>query len=197
MNFTPEHDQRIRELYTPPYVRGLISAQARAWGCPCGHVTHRARQLGLTKLSQVGPQRRWTRQEIQLARKNAHMTHGQLRRVLANEGYERSLNAIENFRLRDGWRSHCERDEMTVGYTALGLSHILGVDNTTVIRWIRLGLLKAQTEGGVGDQCARYRIRHHELYEFMVNQVHYWEPAKVDKYWLIDVLTQTNQRKLG
>lgn len=195
MNFTCEQDQRIRELYQPPYVRGKIAQQARQWNCKCSQVTHRARQLGVKHLLQRQSVRRWTKPEILLVRQNAHLTHEQLSQLLASSGYTRTSHAIDAFRFREGWRSGCERDEMTVGYTSQGLAKILGVWNSTVLRWIRLGWLKAQPEGGK-EHCATYRIHHQELYKFLVTYVHYWNPAKVDKYWLIDVLTRANQRKL-
>lgn len=188
MNFTDEQEARIRELYTPPYVRGLIAQQARDWGCQVGVITHHARKLGLAKLSWNTATKRWTAQEIQLVRKNAHRTHLEVQRALAVGGFHRSINAIEGFRLRDGWRSRCERDEMTVGYTGMGLAQILGVEPTTVNRWIRQGLLKAHQEGGTGKGVV-YRIQPPALYEFLTKHIHYWEPAKADKYWLIDVLT--------
>lgn len=189
MNFTDEQEARIRELYTPPYVRGLITQQAHEWGCKVGCITHRAKQLGLAKLSWNGSTRRWTGEEIRIIREHAHRTIQEVRRALADAGFLRSLHAIDCFRLRDGWRSRVERDGGNVGYSAIGLAQLMGVDPATVTRWIRQGLLKAKKEGGTASRCATYRIQPRGLRQFMTQHVHYWEPAKADKYWLIDVLT--------
>lgn len=101
-----------------------------------------------------------------------------------------------NFRFRDGWRFRVERDDMTVGYSAKGLAELLGVDATTVLRWIRQGFLKATQEGGQEQHCAFFRIQPKHLYLFLVDYVHYWEPAKADKYWLMDILGAFGKEKL-
>ncbi len=189
LDCSPERDQRIIELYTPPYVRGAITAQARAWGCSTASVCHRARCLGLSPLAQQGGHHRWRTEEIKLLRHMPTLTHREASQALAKAGYSRTPEAVMNFRFRDGWRSQVERDEMTVGYSAKGLATLLGVDATTILRWIRQGLLKATREGGQDSRCAFYRVQPKHLYDFLTQHVHYWEPAKVDKYWLMDVLT--------
>jgi transposase-like protein len=189
MHFTPEMEARIVELYTPPYVRGAIAAQARDWGCSTASVCHRARGLGLSPMAQQGGYPRWTPEEIRLLRQMPTLTHREASHALAKAGYSRTMESVMNFRLRDGWRSRVERDEMAVGYSAKGLANLLGVDATTVLRWIRQGLLKATREEGTEKRCAFYRVQPKHLYDFLTQYVHYWEPAKVDKYWLMDVLT--------
>lgn len=189
MHFTPEMEARIVELYTPPYVRGVIAAQAREWGCSTASVSHRARCLGLAPMAQQGGHHRWTADEIRLLRKMSTLTHREASHALAKAGYSRTMESIMNFRFRDGWRFRVERDEMAVGYSAKGLATLMGVDAVTVLRWIRQGMLKATQEGGQEKHCASYRIQPKNLYDFLTQHVHYWEPAKVDKYWLMDVLT--------
>jgi transposase-like protein len=189
MHFTPEMEARIVELYTPPYVRGAIAAQARDWGCSTASVCHRARGLGLSPMAQQGGYPRWTPEEIRLLRQMPTLTHREASHALAKAGYSRTMESVMNFRLRDGWRSRVERDEMAVGYSAKGLANLLGVDATTVLRWIRQGLLKATREEGTEKRCAFYRVQPKHLYDFLTQYVHYWEPAKVDKCWLMDVLT--------
>jgi uncharacterized protein YjcR len=139
-------------------------------------------------VAQQGGHRRWTAEEIRLLRQMSTLTHREASQALAKAGYSRTMESIMNFRLRDGWRSQVERDEMSVGYSAKGLATLLGVDAVTVLRWIRQGLLKATQEGGQGKHCAFYRIQPKHLYDFLTQHVHYWEPAKVDKYWLMDIL---------
>lgn len=196
MHFTPEMEARIVELYTPPYVRGAITAQARDWGCSTDNIYHRARGLGLTPIVQRDKCLRWTPDEIRRLRQMPTLTHLEASHALEKVGYSRTPESITNFRFRDGWRFRIERDDMTVGYSAKGLAELLGVDGATVLRWIRQGLLKATKEGGQEKHCAFYRIQPKHLYLFLVNHVHYWNPAKVDKYWLVDVLSAFGKEKL-
>lgn len=192
MTFTDTMLQRIRELYEPPYVRGVIAQQAREWGCPCSHITHQARKLGLKQLSWNVGSRRWSTDEIQLMRRNPHYTNQAMANALQRQGFHRTANAVYLFRLRDGWNRTLERDEATVGYSAKGLSELMGVDPTTVVRWVRLGWLKGMCEGGSDIRCSSYRIQPKDLVRFLKHYIHYWEPGKADKYWLMDILTGDN-----
>jgi hypothetical protein len=190
MNFTPEMDARIVELYTPPYILGAISTQAQIWQCRTDKLTKRARQLGLKPISNKNPVRRWTAPEIILLRKMPHLTHEEASRALRRAGYRRTPDAVDGFRFRDGWRMKVERDETIVGYTAEGLAHILNVDPRTVQRWIRLKFLKAAKEGGNDEtRVAYYRIQPKNIQDFLKESIHYIDLSKIDKYWLIDILT--------
>ena len=190
MEFTPEMDARIVEMYTPPYVLGWISAQARAWQCNIGVVTRRAQKLGLTPISHKRSVCRWTTEEIMLLRKMPNLTHKEASHALHKAGYQRTPDAVDGFRFRDGWRMRVERDETIVGYTAEGLAEILCVDPRTVQRWIRLKFLKAAKEGGSDEtRVAYYRIQPKQIQDFLKDYVHYVDLNKVDKYWLVDILT--------
>lgn len=190
MHFTPEMDARIVELYSPPYIRGSISAQARAWKCATAHVSRRAQKLGLTPIIHKRSFSKWTIEEIILLRKSSHLTHKEASQALNDAGYQRTPYAIDKFRFRDGWRTHVERDESTVGYSAEGLADILCIHSRTVRRWIKSKLLKASQEGGnPKTRIDTYRIQPKQVKDFLKKYVHYVDLSKVDKYWLIDTLT--------
>lgn len=191
MEFTPEMDARIVEMYTPPYIIGLISTQARAWQCNIGFITRRAKQLNLTPISHQRSVRRWKTEEILLLRKMPNLTHKEASHALHKSGYHRTPDAIAGFRFRDGWKASIERDESIVGYSAEGLAEILCVDPRTVQRWIRLKFLKAKKEGGNDKtRVAYYRIQPKQVQDFLKDYVHYVDLSKIDKYWLINILTQ-------
>jgi hypothetical protein len=186
--FTQEQDRRIQQLYTPPYVRGLVAQQARKWQCKINDIVNRREQLGLSALLTAEPRNPWTKVEIEILKQHPHLSHKAMRLLLRRNGYERTPTAIRSYRSRLGWRSRLELDEITVGYSAHGLAQILGVENCTVIRWIKSGELKATAEPGE-QRCVCYRIKPSAVRRFLMDYLHRWEPRKVDKYWLVDILT--------
>lgn len=132
--------------------------------------------------------RRWVKEEVALLRSHNYLAHPAMHRMLLKHGYQRTYLSVISKRRKLGWVSRVERDEMDVGYTAYGLGELLGVDDGTIGRWVRLGHLKATREGGETHGC-KFRIAPADLKKFLVKHIHLWNPAKVDKYWLIDVLT--------
>jgi hypothetical protein len=132
--------------------------------------------------------RRWMKEEVALLRTYNHLAHPAMHRLLLKHGFERSRGSVISKRRKMGWVERIDRDEMDVGYTALGLSQLLGVEDDTIARWIRLGYIKATREGGDTHGC-KFRIAPMALRKFLIEHIHLWNPAKVDKYWMIDVLT--------
>jgi hypothetical protein len=185
--FTPEMDERIKEIYTPPYVRGLVVQQARAWGIKTEYVTHRARALGFNPLSWSIASKKWSAEEVRLLRSVPHKNSREASQYLKRKGYRRTPDACSTFRLRDGWKASKERDPTDIGYSAKAVAELIGVEPGTILRFIRLGYISAKRD--MQEQGVAHRISQKSLYEFMVNHVHRWEPAKADKYWLIDFLT--------
>ncbi len=184
MNFTADMDARVKELYTPPYVRGAIVRQARAWNVKVEFISRRARELHLQPISNARGSRQWTMDEIMLLRSVPHKNNQEASLYLKKKGYPRSKDACSSFRLRDGWRASVERDPSDIGYSANAVAELLGVNHGTIVRFIRMGYIKAkQASNGI------YRVLPRNLYEFMINHAHRWEPAKCDKYWLVDFLT--------
>jgi excisionase family DNA binding protein len=188
MIFTPEMDLRIRQLYTPPYIRGQVAQQARQWKCGTSDIVRRRNQLEIPSLITPKPRKTWTQQEIIIVKENPHLSNNELRIALQRNGYERKQSAVQSFRLRSGWRSKLERDEISVGYTAQELAQIMGVQNKTVLRWIKSGELKARAEGGI-QRCGCWRIKPSAVKQFMINYVHRWNPGSIDKFWLVETLT--------
>lgn len=190
MNLT---DNLIREAYAVPYQNGAINRLATACCIHRNHITKRAAELGLqppghshkryVKFNRVN----WTTDEVRIIQDNSTLKNTALFALLKKHGSTRSLDALISKRLRMGWRDKFERDELDVGYTSLSLAGLLGVNHTTVRRWVVTELLKGkqETEAGQGN---RYRIQRKDLRDFLIKHVDRWDPGKVDKYWLMDIL---------
>jgi hypothetical protein len=186
-------DKAIREAYSIPYQHGAINRLATACCVHRHHITKRAAELGLKppghshsrykKFKRVN----WTADEIRIIQDNSTLKNTDLFALLKKQGCTRSFDALISKRLRMGWRDKFERDEIEVGYTSLSLAGLLGVNHTTVRRWVVTGMLKGKQEGDAG-QGDRYRIQRRHVREFLINHIDRWDPGKPDKYWLMDVL---------
>lgn len=189
---TDMDDAMIIAAYTPPYRRGEVSRLARLWGVEAHHITHRARFLGLPSIMDEkfkrGKTKVWTDEEIRILRDHPELLHKQMSQLLLKHGFSRTASAIDTKRILMGWRAGIERDESEAGYTATGVGNLIGVHHSTVMRWVRMGLLKGAQEEGPG-RSHKFRIGRHPLRTFLMKNIHLWEPGKTDKYWLVDLLT--------
>ena len=188
MNFTEEQDARILEMYKPEtYVRGSIAEQARVWGCTCSKIHFRRVKLKIQANKTYKMKKQWATEEVAILNRYNHYTNVAVKAVLEKKGFSRTVEAIKSYRYRTGWYSRYERDEFAVGYSANQLAEILSVNTSTILRWIEKGVLPAKAEGGVNQPHA-YRIKLDSLKSFLINNINLWEPGKVDKYWLMDIL---------
>lgn len=184
-------DALIVAAYQPPYRHGAAVRLAREHGVPPKSIYERARKLGLGKpaadLDKQEERRMWSTEETTILKNKAHLRTSDLRVYLKRKGFIRSCMSIEKKRHRMGWKDSVDRDEDEVGYTAVGLGKLLKVRPGTVVNWIRSGWLKATQESGekAGN---KHRIQRADLRRFLFNYVQHWEPARVDKYWLMDLL---------
>ena len=78
------------------------------------------------------------------------------------------------------------------GQSLTSLSFCFGVDSSVVARWIKKGLMKTQkrgtarTEDQGGDS---YYIKDIWVRNFIVDNVGILDFRKIDKYWLVDLLS--------
>ncbi len=187
--FTPEIDAQIREAYAnrvgmtkKPSVRVL----AERLGFPPHAVKRRSMMLGLVNTMPYSPNRAWSDAEKAIATANAHLTCERISLKLRKAGFSRSKNACKIFIQR-----HVGLKPKT-DYSAWRLSQCLGVDIHTVTHWISKGLLKADRRGSVrvvqqgGDT---WSITPEDGKEFIVGYLHLVDFRKVDKYWIVELLT--------
>ena len=138
-----EHlDNQIRRLYGSALQRGAIAEFAKRHRRPKWWVSKRAAELGVVKPIS---DRNWSPPELDLLARTAHLTPIAASQQFKKAGHSRTVSAIASARKRAGLYQTEARLEAGV-YTAHQVSELLGLDNTTVIRWINLKLIKATRE---------------------------------------------------
>lgn len=128
----------------------------------------------------------WSEAEKEIVLTCAHLTLKHIARKFREGGFARSENAIKLFITR---KLGCKP---RVDYSLTMLSRLLGIDSHTVMRWVSIGLLKAERKGTMriaaqgGDS---YLITPEDAREFVIGYLHLVDFRKVDKYWLTELLT--------
>lgn len=172
-------DQALRAAHAKPPTAGELRALADRFGYPLWWVSKRARQLGLRVPRFYEPA--WSAREIALLRETEDLSAVSARRRLADEGFSRTESAIETKRKRMGLTATAE------GYSACEAARLLGVENSTVLRWIKRGWLVARP-----SRDATWSITDAQLRAFFVAH-----PMRLDLRrmpsghapWLVEMLT--------
>ena len=183
--FTEQIDQRIREIYlSHPDAKSRpgIRLLAKMVCIPHWALKKRARELGLARTKE----KPWSEPELQILERYAWMSDERIRLKLKAAGYSRTVTGIhlklKRMRFKDG----------VSFYSANGLAQALGIDNHTVVRWIRAGYLKAtrrgteRTEQQGGDT---YLIHEKDVRRFILKHPTDIDLRKVDQLWFLDLLT--------
>lgn len=118
----------------------------------------------------------------------ADLSPSQAEKRLRKAGFVRTLTAITVKRKRLAIR--IQRD----GYTGRELAELIGYDERTVSRWIRMGRLKAAEYGQErGDgRVNAYRVTDKDLREFIIQNPTVLELRRIpaaNQPWLIELLT--------
>lgn len=186
---SPQIDEAIRRGYATATSRGDVRALANRLGRPTWWVSKQAARLGI-----VVPRFRglpWAVAEDEILRAAPHLKPQTLRLRLARAGFARSETAIV-VRLKRLGESRCDPEAMT----ASDLSRLMGVNPTTVLRWIEAGWLKAKRHAGwrqpgqprPDSERAEYRIRAADVRRFVIDNAAVVDLRKVDRFWFIDML---------
>jgi len=188
LSFTEEMDHAVLNAYLN-YTPGSIRKLAEDFDCDHGVIRRRANKLGLPKLRQnrygVG-YRRWTGPEVRLLLEHESFNTRQLEKLFQQKGFIRSDGAIDSFRRNHhSWLSSHHQDEFAHGYSTFQLQELLGVDPSTINRWIKKGLIKAHQPNG-----ENWRIRREELLRFMLEHPSRWDCKNADTYWLMDLIQE-------
>jgi excisionase family DNA binding protein len=185
ITFTPEMDEQLRQAYLN-YRPGMIMKLASEWNCSHKLIRRRANQLNLPIVkSHNGIYRRWSSKEIRLLLEYEQYTCRQLSVLLNKHGFDRTEGSIDCFRRKHHrWLDKQHRDEFSIGYTTFQLEELLGVDNSTIRRWIIRGWMKGQQHG------PNYRVRREHLLLFLIENPGYWKFNHVDTYWFTDLILE-------
>lgn len=184
----PGMDEAITTAHQRPMQRGDVVALAKRLARPVWWVSRRARDLGLTT-----PRFRelpWSKEELALLRDTRNLRPEAVQRALRRHGFRRSTTAITVQRKRHQVQRYPRDDN----YTANDVAALLGADNSTVARWIRLGLLAADhdpTHKPGPDGRAPYRITNKALRDFITTHPIHLDLRKLPAAhtpWFVDLL---------
>lgn len=184
----PGMDEAITAAHQRPMQRGDVVALAKRLARPVWWVSRRARDLGLTT-----PRFRelpWSKEELALLRETRNLRPAAVQRALRRHGFRRTTTAIQVQRKRH----QVQRDPRDDNYTAREVAQLLGADDTTVTRWIRLGLLAADrdpTHRPDATGRAPYRVTNKALRDFITTHPIHLNLRKLPAAhtpWFVDLL---------
>lgn len=190
--FTPEADEKIQTAYRDAVNmsrRPALRALSEELGIPTYAIRTRARNLGCPIVQLFLQGRRpspWSEEEKRIVQENAALTLSIISIKLRQAGFSRSPTAIKIFISRQIGR------KPKSAYSATCLAQRMGIDIHVVTRWIRQKLLRASAAGTVrkpqqgGDFFA---IAPADVREFVINYTALIDFRKVDKFWLVELLT--------
>ncbi|MEW6378627.1 MAG: hypothetical protein AB1611_03345 [bacterium] len=188
---TPAIDAMIRKAYAEQV--GMESCTlgnhpvrdlANRLGFPRWKITRRAQVLGLITKGKKEPD--WSPEELNILEHQAHKNPEVIQKHLRRAGFHRSVYGIVVKRKRMRFLRNLK------GQSATDLAECFGVDVKVITRWIRLGYLKAgrrgtgRLESQGGDM---YWIKGKDIKEFVINYLEEIDFRKVDKFWMVDLLT--------
>jgi site-specific recombinase XerD len=192
--FTPEMDEVIFETYRTATGKSQVADLAKKFGIPRWAVSKRARNIGAYEIREKEPN--WGEEDLNILKENAHKTPERIQIVLKRAGFQRSIAGIILKRKRLRLLQDLE------GMAATTLAKQMGVDIKTITGWIGKEWLKAEkrgtnrTERQGGDQ---WYILKDDIRQFITDYASVIDIRKVDKIWLVEMLTQEGQptKKLG
>lgn len=184
-NFTPAMDEAIRRAYqeraekrSSP-IPGLTQL-AEKWNIPTHKIKKRAIDIGVAR----SKDRPWSDRELKMLHQLAWLKPGAISMRFYRAGFKRSSCAIK-VKLR---RIKARR-ENTDYYTAIGLSECFGVDVHTIVRWIRLAMLKAERQDPRIGEKSPWMIHEKHVREFIFRNPMEFDIRKVDQLWFMDLVT--------
>jgi len=185
---SPQIDEAIRRIYQGDPRINAVKDLARTLGRPRWWVSKRAERLGYKVPRFKEPV--WTEEETGLVAENAHRDPATIARLLKRRGYARSPTAIVVKLKRIGIARGRSADPHH--YTATALATAFGMDIKSITRWIEKGWLKAGRRGTArtpqqgGDE---HWIHERAVRRFVIDNVAAVDFRKVDKSWLVELLT--------
>jgi len=187
---SPQIDAIITRAYQGTPSKGGIKTLARTAARPLWWISKRAAKLGLSQPRFREPA--WTEPEIEFISANAHKDPNGLSRMLKYRGFTRTATAISVKLKRLG--SPTGKCADLDHYTANQLAGLFGIDRKGIGAWISKGWLKADRRGTarVAEQGGdEYWIHRRDVKKFVVENAAAVDVRKVEKFWFIELLTQT------
>jgi len=180
--FTAEMDADITKTYQEGVgIRskrhtGYLKGLSQRIGIPPWRISKRAVELGILPTQKKEPN--WTDRELKILELNSHLSLSRIKVNLKKYGFARTEQGI--YQKRKSMRFVLALND----YNVASIAMCFGVDAHTVKRWIERKLLKSQKREG-----SRYYIKRLWIKKFIVENVSIIDFRKIDKYWLVDLLT--------
>lgn len=186
--WSPQQDAAIHALYAGDFKRGALKQLCLTLGRPLRAVQARALSLGHASPRFKEPD--WTEPELEIVRALATSKPRWIRRKLRDAGFNRTEGAIV-VKLN---RLEVSREELDEDHlTGAGLEMVLGINRRSIPRLVERGLLKARkdrvTSGALVD--GDWRIARKDVRDFVIHNVALVDFRRVDKHWLVDLLTNS------
>lgn len=188
---TPHMHNAIRAAYQGDTGNCQIRDLAIRLGLPRWKVTRHAIAQGFTATQKKEPD--WSERELKLLERNAHLTSNIIQRRLKKYGYHRTEVGIVLKRKRMRFLQNLN------GHSARSVAECFGIDIHSVARYIEKGWLKAQKRGTCRTAAQGgdiYYIKDKWIKDFIIENVAVIDFRKVDKYWLVKLLTGKSMKKL-
>lgn len=197
-----EHTDRIiRNAYSSPDYRqkrgASVKKAAERLGWPRHVVYNRAIVLGV-----VVPQKKpepWTAEEMELLDRHCHKNFRTISRIFRTNGFHRTPTAV-GVKLKRTYGGY-KQLRVDSGYvTGAQAADLIGVNDKTLRSYIQKGWLKATRQGT--DRIAAqggdiYRISERDLRKFIINYTAHLNFARIDKYWLVELLVGDTGEKVA
>jgi len=181
---TPEIEGRVRSVFRSSTGDGEVRELARQINVPRWRVSRWALELGLRERLRKEPP--WSEDELRILERHTHLCPQRIKDRLRKAGFDRSENGIILKKKRMRFRPSDN------GYTANALAGCFGVDPKTITRWIIAGHLKAERRGTARQEIQggdMWWMKEKDIQNFIVENVALIDIRKVDKFWLVDILT--------
>lgn len=182
---TPEMHDQIERVYKTSSGNGEVRNLAKRLGLPRWKVTRYATAQGWVPRSTKAAD--WSEKELLMLEHLAYLSPERISARMKKAGLQRTPVAIHLKRRRMRFLQASDF------YSARQTAECFGVDVHTIMRWIRLGTLKARkrgtnrTEAQGGDI---WMIKPEYCRYFIIKYPEEVDIRKVDKFWFIDLLVE-------
>lgn len=197
-HFSETMDRAIREAYASPDIcrkRGQspLSALPQRLHVPQHTIYRRALELGVVTPN-MRKEPRWTSAEDAIVAANAHLPAHRIAEKLRRAGYARTPNAANIRRNRNVGIGRTEAREDRGLLKTSEAARLLGMSTAKpLLAWIRQGVLPGvldQQETDRSDgRISAYLVKQSDLKELLIHYTAHFNFARIDKFWLVDLLT--------
>ena len=145
-------------------------------GIPAARVRAHAHKLGVL---QRGNRVAWLKTEDDILREHPFSAL-EAQECLQSAGYFRTLSSVTGRMYRLEFKVQADD-----AYTIVDIAKMLGVHEKTAMSWFRRGSLPPATRGTKRGAAAWTAS---QIKKFMLENIMKWDSAKIDKYFLVEIL---------